>query len=283
MNIITHRGLNPAYPDFPAESTHEAFTEFLKNGWGLEFDPCLTKNNEIVIFHDDNLKRITGGAKTEKFSDLTASEIKKIRLGKNGYRFCFLDELLDEIARHGTPLSAVHVKSRLQKKNQLDILLDYLKNFPRVLKNLLLFDITIETARYLKEKMPGLVLTPSVAHPYDIERYGASTGGTLYSVDDAIKNKNLFDWVWLDEWDLADKNGGTKKLYREENFSRLKNAGLKIALVTPELHGTSPGLLGGEAHPDADKNRLFPRIREIIDLKPDAVCTDHPEAVQKMT
>jgi hypothetical protein len=65
-------------------------------------------------------------------------------------------------------------------------------------------------------------------------------------------------------------------------FKILKDEGLKVALVTPELHGTSPGLLGGEAHPDADKNCLFDRIQEIIDLQPDALCTDYPEEVGKL-
>ncbi|OGF26089.1 hypothetical protein A2303_04790 [Candidatus Falkowbacteria bacterium RIFOXYB2_FULL_47_14] len=283
MNIITHRGLNPADSDFPAESTYEAFVEFLKQGWGLEFDPCFTKDKRIVVFHDDNLGRITAGKNTAKFADLTVSEIKKIRLGKNGHRLCSLDELLDEVARHGAPLSALHLKSRLQNKASLDLMLSYLKNFPVIFKNLLLFDVTIETAQYLKKKMPELIMAPSVSHFYDIKRYNICTGGTLYSIEEVLKNKDLFNWVWLDEWDLSDENGRAKRLYNEENFSIFKNAGLKIALVTPELHGTSPGLLGGEAHPDADKNRLFPRIREIIDLKPDAVCTDHPEAVQKMT
>ena len=61
----------------------------------------------------------------------------------------------------------------------------------------------------------------------------------------------------------------------------LSQEGYKIALVTPELHGTSPGLYGGESHKDAkDKETLFKRIKEILSLKPDAVCTDYPEEVR---
>ena len=60
----------------------------------------------------------------------------------------------------------------------------------------------------------------------------------------------------------------------------MKDAGLSISLVTPELHATSPGLLGGEAHPDAQsRERFFERIGEIIALKPDWICTDYPEEV----
>ena len=65
----------------------------------------------------------------------------------------------------------------------------------------------------------------------------------------------------------------------------MRGVGAKIALVTPELHGTSPHLLAGEAHPDApkgDTETLFKRIKEIIDLKPNAICTDYPEEVSKL-
>jgi hypothetical protein len=121
-----------------------------------------------------------------------------------------------------------------------------------------------------------------VAHPYDIERYNQCVLGTLLSLEKVLSHKDLFSWVWLDEWDLADKDGGQKQFYTAEVFETLKDQGLKIALVTPELHGTSPGLLGGEAHPDADKSRLFGRIQETINLQPDALCTDYPEEVRQM-
>ena len=64
-------------------------------------------------------------------------------------------------------------------------------------------------------------------------------------------------------------------LYTAENFERLRLAGYKIALVTPELHATS--------HQDAkDKESLFKRINEIIKLRPNAICTNYSEDVRKM-
>ena len=66
-------------------------------------------------------------------------------------------------------------------------------------------------------------------------------------------------------------------------YQSLKKAGYKIGLVTPEMHTTSPGLYGGESHPDAkDKETLFKRIKEIINLNPDAICTDNPEEVREI-
>ena len=282
LSIITHRGFEPSKPDFYYESSFEAFYDHLRRGYGIEFDANFTEDGKIVIFHDVDLNRITEGENKAKFSDLTSNEVKKIRLGEKGDQLCFLDELLAMIKAGADVISALHLKGKYQEREYLDILLGYLSEFKEVLDRLIIFDLKIETAKYLKEKIPELLLAPSMAHPYDIERYNQIVSGTLISLKDVIANKNLFAWSWLDEWDLLDKNGGRKKFYTKEVFSALKENGLKIALVTPELHGTSPGLLGGEAHQDAVPDRLFARIKEIIGLEPDAICTDHPEKAGKL-
>lgn len=278
--IITHRGLEPSVTCFFTESSFYAFYNHISRGYGIEFDANFTKDGKVVVFHDADLKRITRGKNEAKFADLMSDEVKKIRLGEKEDRLCFLDELLEMIAGGSSAISALHLKGKYQDKKYLDILLKYLGDCKNVLKKMLIFDVKLETAMYLKKRMPELMLAPSVAHPYDIKRYNEAVAGTLISLEETIANKDLFAWAWLDEWDLADKNGGYKKFYTKEVFDALREAGIKIALVTPELHGTSPGLLGGESHPDANKTMLFGRIGEILDLGPDAVCTDYPEEVK---
>ena len=281
INIITHRGLEPSAKNFPNESSFEAFKNHLNREFGIEFDVNFTRDNQIVIFHDVGLTRITGGKDKRLFADMPAKEIEAIRL-ENNDRLCFLDELLDAIGGSKVSISALHLKGGFQEPEFLDILLDYLQNAGKILSRIVIFDVKVETAKYLKAKLPELNLAPSVAHPYDIKRYNQAVKGTLLSVEETIAHKDLFSWVWLDEWDLADENGRTKKFYTAETFDIFRKNGMKIALVTPELHGTSPGLLGGEAHPDAAKERLFNRIQEIINLKPDALCADYPEEVKKL-
>ncbi len=282
MNIITHRGLQPSIANFPAESSRQAFDSQLKQGFGLEFDFNLTKDNQIVVFHDTDLKRITRGDNLAKFSDLTRSEVETIRLGDNDSLY-FLDELLDTIEKSSAPMSALHLKGRFQADNKyLDILIACLNRHRSLLDRLLVFDVTVKTAKYLKSHLPSLNLAPSVAHSYDIKRYNDCVGGTLLSIEEVLANKELFTCVWLDEWDLTDRDGSQKKFYTAEVFNIFKTASLKIALVTPELHGTSPGLLGGEAHPEASSEKLFARLTEIITLQPDALCTDHPQELQAL-
>lgn len=282
IKIITHRGLEPSVENFPKESSYEAFKNHINRGYGIEFDVNLSKDNLIPIFHDAGLQRITSGQDKRLFIDMDSKEIKSLRLGK-GDRLCFLDELLDMIASGSqNSVSALHLKGEFQEKSFFDILISYLKNNFKALKQIIIFDVKVETAKYLKSKISELNLAPSIAHAYDIQRYNQATKETLLSIKEVLNNKSLFSWVWLDEWDLADENNGIKKFYTSETLETLKNNGLKIALVTPELHGTSPGLLGGEAHPDAVKYRLSARIKEIISLKPDALCTDYPEEVKNI-
>jgi Glycerophosphoryl diester phosphodiesterase family len=279
--VFTHRGLEPSKENFYPESSIEAFSDQLNRGFGLEFDPNFVKDG-IVVNHDATLKRITNGTDTRDFHDITVAEATGIQYGTIKGRMPTFDELMELIGNSGSKINALHLKGKFQTKEYLDRLADSLYKYENLWDRIVIFDAKPETAKYLQEKGLKTHYAPSVAHPFDIERYNGAVSGTLISVEDAVKYKQqgLYDWVWLDEWDRTEKDGKDKTLYNKEIFEQLKNVGYKISLVTPELHGTSPGLLGGEAHPDAkDKNTLFARIQEIIALEPDAICTDYPEDV----
>ena len=281
VSVITHRGLDPSRAPYFFESSVEAFSDQLDRGYGLEFDLRITKDNKIVVIHDDSLKRISKGKDTREIRSLTADEI--LAMDFDGSHIATLDHLLHliETRQREDAVSAMHLKIGSQGKDDLDIILSCLQEANP--KKFYIFDTTIPTAAYLKEKNPNLRIAPSVAHPHDIKRYNDVVGGTLFSVEEVLAQRALFDGVWLDEWDLIDKNGGIKKCYTQETIDTLRNAGLWVGLVTPELHGTSPGLLGGEAHADAKSFEVLAlRFQEIIALKPDAMCTDYPDYVQNL-
>jgi glycerophosphoryl diester phosphodiesterase len=279
MIIITHRGLDPSKKTYFVESSIESFEDQLSRGFGLEFDLQFTKDNKIVVLHDSNLKRISLGRDTREICDINANEILAMEF--NNCHIISFDKLLELIDDKQFPkaISAIHIKSENQSSSKLDIILSYLeKTTP---DKFIIFDVTLSTAKYLKENNPGLNLAPSVAHSFDIERYNSTVGNTLINLETILDNKNLFDWVWLDEWDKTDKNNGTKTLYKKETFDKLREANIKIALVSPELHATSPNLLGREKHADAEtKEKLFDRMEEIINLEPDAICTDYPDQIK---
>jgi glycerophosphoryl diester phosphodiesterase len=280
MQILTHRGLDSGKKEYFAESSCEAFLDQLGRGFGLEFDLQFTKEGEIIISHDFTLDRISGGKITGPIKNFSRSEI--LSFDFNNCHLTDLETLLGAIGKTDPrPICAVHIKSGSQEQKYLKVLFEKIKGIDP--EKFILFDLKPRAAEYLKSLNQALNLAPSVAHPYDIKRYNKAVGGTLMSVNDAVSYRNLYSWVWLDEWDLSDEGGKKKTFYNAEVFETLRGQGFKISLVTPELHGSSPGLLGGEAHPDAkNKEILTKRFKEILALKPDALCTDYPDLVRDL-
>lgn len=280
MHVITHRGLDPSKKDYFVESSREAFEDQLARGFGLEFDLQLTKDDKIIVLHDSALGRLSSGEDNRKISEATEKEILSMEF--HGCHLVSFDTLLMLIQMNQVPnaISAVHLKHQLQNRHALDIVLSYLEYQDTT--KFFIFDATLETAKYLKERNDKLMLAPSVSHPFDIKRYNSVVGSTIMSIETALKHKELFSWVWLDEWDTVGKYDGIKSFYTKEIFDKFREVSMKIAIVSPELHATSPNLLGGENHSDAvSKDRLFVRIKEIIELKPDAICTDYPDEAKK--
>lgn len=291
IEVITHRGLEPTKPDFNPESSYESFKDQLNRGFGIEFDPNFAKDG-IVIWHDSTLSRLSQGKDERAFKDLTIADLSQIRFWNKTHttegRIPTFNEVMELIRKSPSRINALHFKGKFQNPQDTETLIAHMQRNSDVLKRILVFDIKPEIAQLLLATFPDLQLAPSVAHKHDVKRYNSVVGEALIEtsgVEKMLKNgvfgKN--PWVWLDEWDLVDENEGTKNIYNKEVFMQMRKAGARIALVTPELHGTSPGLYGGESHPDSrDQKTLFKRIKEILDLKPDAICTDYPEEVFRL-
>jgi len=91
--IFGHRGS----PSHITENTIASFKKAINQGVdGLEFDIRLSKDKQIVIFHDSNLKRMSGVDK--KTNNLTISQLKEINLKQNE-KIPLLDEILPLIGQ----------------------------------------------------------------------------------------------------------------------------------------------------------------------------------------
>ena len=283
QRIIAHRGLEPTHPNFFSESSLEAFSNQLNRGFGgIEFDPNPTRDG-IIVMHDATLKRPTQGKYEQPVAEMTTQEITKIPLA-NGTIPTF-EQVMDLIKNSAGTISALHLKARFQTPENLEKIMQALDKYKNIFNKFIVFDVKADTVKTLKAKFPTIRLAPSVAHPYDIARFGASIGNTLLSLEETLdlRKEGLVDGIWGDEWDTTGENGTSKLLYTREFFDKVHEAGLFAALVTPELHGTSPGLYGGESHPDAkDIPTLMKRIKEIKDGGADYFCTDYPEEVAKI-
>ena len=123
---IAHRGLhNKERP----ENSLGAFQAAAEHGYPIELDVRLSKDHEIMVFHDDDLSRATDI--NEPFENLSFSELKKIKLFNTNEKIPAFIEVL-ECVDGKVPLM-IEVKS--SKKNKIlayklcEILSNYKGNF----------------------------------------------------------------------------------------------------------------------------------------------------------
>lgn len=75
IKLLGHRGYSFKYP----ENTIEAFKKSFEFGAdGIEFDVRTLKDGNIVVIHDDSVKRVTGVDK--KLKDLNYNDLEKIKI-----------------------------------------------------------------------------------------------------------------------------------------------------------------------------------------------------------
>ena len=89
---IAHRGLHSLKPNTP-ENSMPAFLEAIEKGIAIETDIHVTRDNEVVVFHDDTLKRMCGDERN--IEDLTLAQIKKLRLLDTNEQIPTFKEFLD--------------------------------------------------------------------------------------------------------------------------------------------------------------------------------------------
>ncbi|MFZ5875380.1 MAG: hypothetical protein ACOYXU_03115 [Nitrospirota bacterium] len=277
--VLTHRGIDVpprvSADQITGESAWEAFSDQVRSGFGVEFDIQPMRDGGFAVSHDQDLSRISRGELNMSVSQICRSELSTLKVP--GGRLCDLDELLGLLVEHGKAPSALHLKRHCQNDETLDLLVVRLRPFlDKLAGRLILFDAVPSVALRVKAALPNVDLAASVAHAFDVQRYGAATGETLLTVDEVMNHRDQYSWAWLDEWDRIGPRGTRKSFVNAGTIDRLRECGFKIAAVSPELHATSPALLGGEAHEDAaTPERLVALWRKWAHFGLDALCTDH--------
>jgi glycerophosphoryl diester phosphodiesterase len=99
---IAHRGLWS--PDGPPENSLGAFQAACAAGYGIELDVQLSADGEAMVFHDDDLERMTG--QPGKIGDHTAADLGQMRLKGSDERIPTLMEALVQVGHR----AMVHVE-----------------------------------------------------------------------------------------------------------------------------------------------------------------------------
>lgn len=103
--LYAHRGLHSGDGEVP-ENSLAAFALAAANGYGAELDVNLDGDGNVVVFHDDTLKRMTGVS--GRLNDTPAAERRRLRLCGGEQRIPLLKEVLT--VADGIPL-IVELKS----------------------------------------------------------------------------------------------------------------------------------------------------------------------------
>lgn len=92
--FIAHRGLHDILPETP-ENSIAAFRAAVEKGIAIENDIHLTRDGEVVVFHDDDLYRMCGVHGRPE--DMTLAELKELRLENTDQQIPTLRECLDVV------------------------------------------------------------------------------------------------------------------------------------------------------------------------------------------
>ncbi len=120
---IAHRGLHDnAIP----ENSISSFSAAIKKGFPIEIDIHLTKDGELVIFHDNDLKRMCGDERL--VCELTLAELRSLKLLKTNEKIPTLKECLETVSGN-VPLMIEFKVDRNNWKTLCTAANDVLKNY----------------------------------------------------------------------------------------------------------------------------------------------------------
>jgi glycerophosphoryl diester phosphodiesterase len=112
----------PALRDLPPENSEESVEEAFKNGYHTEIDVVMTKDNEIVITHTNELYlHIENAKKGEYVCDRTLAEMKEMQTGLAGRKSPFMtyEGLIKLLYKYPSAKVNVEIKGVKQPGGQM--------------------------------------------------------------------------------------------------------------------------------------------------------------------
>ena len=222
MQGIAHRGL---HNDKYTENGMNAFGNAVRHGLPIELDIHLTKDNQLVVCHDEDLKRTTGTSGI--IEDLTLEEIKKYRLLDGGEIPTFIEVLdfvkeqvpivveLKVFRKNYKALAAkvyeVMSEKVVDKKNFLLISFDPRSLWP--LKKLGIIRSLLATGgeyfyvyRYFRHTVESVDLDQTLFNKKQIQRYHKRYFVNAWTIESEEQLKNVLPYVDTVTFQHMDEN-----------------------------------------------------------------------------
>lgn len=146
--FIAHRGLFNNQ-DIP-ENSLPAFKLAVENGYGIELDVQLTADNELVVFHDESLQRMTGINKI--LNQCSYDEISDLCLLDTNYHIPLFEDVL-KILNTDTPL-IIEIKPEGRYIETTKATVEVMRSYPGIY-NIESFNPNV--VRYLKVNEPQII------------------------------------------------------------------------------------------------------------------------------
>lgn len=121
---IAHRGLHNKESGIP-ENSIKSFKNAIKYNYPIELDIQFTKDKQVIVFHDSNLKRLTGYDKD--VNDVTYQSLQPLRLENTLETIPTLKEVLD-LVNDQVPL-VIEIKDCKDAKELAEEMYNIMKNY----------------------------------------------------------------------------------------------------------------------------------------------------------
>ncbi len=222
-NIIAHRGYHKKELGIP-ENSIPAFIRAIENNYIIELDVHVLKDNNIIVFHDDNLKRMTGIDKNIK--ELTYDELKNVKLYNTNYTIPLLSEVLSIVDGKVPILIELKydVRNHRLEDNLMKILKEYngeyavqsfdpfilsyfKRKYPNIIRGQLSYDFNNKKMHYFKKYILSHMKLNFISKP-DFISYGVNSP-LIYKLK---RNKIVLGWV------IRNKNDYVKLKKYCDNF-----------------------------------------------------------------
>lgn len=123
-SMFAHRGYHDITHHIP-ENSMAAFRAALNRGYGIELDLHLTRDGELVVFHDDTLERVCGYPGT--IEELSCEELRKYYLLDTSERIPLFKDVLSVVNGNVPLLIELKIPTRSLKicEKAYSLLKDY--------------------------------------------------------------------------------------------------------------------------------------------------------------
>ncbi len=195
-NIIAHRGMfdNKTIP----ENSYPAFKKAIEERYDFELDVHLTMDNQLVVFHDFNLKRMCGV--DIDIQKTTYEELLKYNLLNTDLKIPLLRDILKLNNDHS--LIDIEIKNTKRIKQTVYFLMKELSNY----NNYIIKSFNPRIVRYIRKNHPNVECGLLLTHDYK---------NRLYNL--ILRRKFILNYS------KANFIAISKQLYKRDQYKELSN------------------------------------------------------------